>query len=84
MYNSFAIAGKMNRAKADAQQYSVQSVPMIFVDGKFVTATDKVGTHAGAAAGDQRTDRQGARRTTEVLTVPARGRCAATQRAAAA
>ena len=45
MYNSFAIAGKMNRAKADAQQYSIQSVPTIVVDGKFVTATDKVGSH---------------------------------------
>ena len=45
MYNSFAISGKMNRAKAEAQQYSVQSVPMIVVDGKFVTATDKVGSH---------------------------------------
>jgi thiol:disulfide interchange protein DsbA len=46
MYNSFAIAGKMNRAKTEAQQYNVQSVPMIVVDGKFVTATDKVGNHA--------------------------------------
>jgi thiol:disulfide interchange protein DsbA len=45
MYNSFAIAGKMNRAKADAQQYSIQSVPTIIVDGRFVTATDKVGSH---------------------------------------
>jgi thiol:disulfide interchange protein DsbA len=46
MYNSFAIAGKMNRAKAEAQQYSIQSVPTIVVDGRFVTATDKVGSHA--------------------------------------
>ncbi len=46
MYNSFAIAGKMNRAQAEAQTYNIQSVPMIVVDGKFVTATDKVGTHA--------------------------------------
>jgi thiol:disulfide interchange protein DsbA len=46
MYNSFAIAGKINKAKTEAQQYNVQSVPMIVVDGKFVTATDKVGTHA--------------------------------------
>ena len=45
MFNSFAVAGKMNRAKAEAQQFSVQSVPMIVVDGKFVTATDKVGSH---------------------------------------
>jgi thiol:disulfide interchange protein DsbA len=46
MYNSFAIAGKINKAKTEAQQYNVQSVPMIVVDGKFMTATDKVGTHA--------------------------------------
>jgi thiol:disulfide interchange protein DsbA len=46
MYNSFAISGKINKAKTEAQQYNVQSVPMIVVDGKFMTATDKVGTHA--------------------------------------
>jgi protein dithiol oxidoreductase (disulfide-forming) len=50
MYNSFAIAGKMNRAKTEAQAYNVQSVPMIVVDGKFVTATDKVGTHEALPA----------------------------------
>lgn len=46
MYNSFAIAGKLNKAKSEAQKYNVQSVPMIIVDGKFMTATDKVGSHA--------------------------------------
>jgi hypothetical protein len=46
MYNSFAIQGKLNKAKSEAQKYNVQSVPMIVVDGKFVTATDKVGSHA--------------------------------------
>jgi len=46
MYNSFAIAGKMNRAKSEAKQYSIQSVPTVIVDGRFVTATDKVGSHA--------------------------------------
>jgi thiol:disulfide interchange protein DsbA len=46
MYNSFAISSKINKAKSEAQQYNVQSVPMIVVDGKFVTATDKVGSHA--------------------------------------
>ena len=50
MFNSFAIAGKMNKAKTEAQQYNVQSVPMIVVDGKFVTATDKVGSHAALPA----------------------------------
>jgi thiol:disulfide interchange protein DsbA len=46
MYNSFAVAGKINKAKTEAQQFNVQSVPMIVVDGKFMTATDKVGSHA--------------------------------------
>jgi len=46
MYNSFAIAGKVNRARAAAQAYQIQAVPTVVVDGKFVTATDKVGTHA--------------------------------------
>jgi len=46
MYNSFAIAGRMNRAKSEAKQYSIQSVPTVIVDGRFVTATDKVGSHA--------------------------------------
>ncbi len=47
MYNSFGIAGKMNRAKQQAQAYNVQSVPLMIIDGKFVTAPDKVGTLAG-------------------------------------
>jgi len=45
MYASFAIAGKVNRAKQQAQVYNIQSVPTIIVDGKFVTASDKVGSH---------------------------------------
>jgi thiol:disulfide interchange protein DsbA len=46
MFNSFAIAGKMNRANQVAKNYQVQSVPLVIVDGKFVTASDKVGSHA--------------------------------------
>ena len=46
MYNSFAIAGKMNRARQPAELYRVQSVPLVVIDGKFITASDKVGTHA--------------------------------------
>ena len=37
MYNSFAIAGKVNRARSQAQAYNVQSVPLVIVDGKFVS-----------------------------------------------
>jgi thiol:disulfide interchange protein DsbA len=37
MYGSFAIAGKVKRAQLAAQAYGVQSVPLVIVDGKFVT-----------------------------------------------
>jgi len=37
MYNSFAIAGKVNRAKAAAQTYKINEVPKFVVDGKYVT-----------------------------------------------
>jgi thiol:disulfide interchange protein DsbA len=50
MYASFAIAGKINRAKQQAQIYNIQSVPTVIVDGKFVTASDKVGSHAAMPA----------------------------------
>ena len=50
MYTSFAIAGKVNRAKQLAQAYNVQSVPMVVVDGRFTTASDKVGSHAAMPA----------------------------------
>ena len=44
MYNSFAIGGKVNRARMTAQAYQVQSVPLIVVDGKFVS--NRVASHA--------------------------------------
>lgn len=37
MYGSFAIAGKVKRAQLAAQAYGIQSVPIVVVDGKFVT-----------------------------------------------
>ena len=46
MYNSFAVDGKMKRATQLAQHYNIQSVPTVIVDGKFVTSSDGVGTHA--------------------------------------
>jgi thiol:disulfide interchange protein DsbA len=45
-YNSFAVNSKFNRAKMLAQAYNIQSVPTMIVDGKYMTASDKVGTHA--------------------------------------
>ena len=44
MYNSFAIGGKVNRARLAAQAYQVQSVPLVIVDGKFVS--NRVASHA--------------------------------------
>jgi len=47
MYKSFAIAGKMNRAKQLAGAYGIQSVPTIIVDGKFTTGPERLqGGHA--------------------------------------
>jgi thiol:disulfide interchange protein DsbA len=47
MYNSFGIAGKLNRSKQIAKDYGVQSVPLVVVDGKFVVqANERVPTHA--------------------------------------
>ena len=36
----------MHRAKQQAQTFDIQSVPTVVVDGKFVTGSDKVGSHA--------------------------------------
>ena len=41
---SFAIGGKVNRARMSAQAYQVQSVPLIIVDGKFVS--NRIPSHA--------------------------------------
>ena len=46
VYNSFAVNSKFNRALALAQAYNIQSVPTMIVDGKYVTSSDRVGTHA--------------------------------------
>jgi len=46
VYSSFAVASKVKRAKALAQAYNIDSVPTIVVDGKYVTSSSRVGTHA--------------------------------------
>jgi thiol:disulfide interchange protein DsbA len=43
MYSSFGIGGKVNRARLAAQAYQVQSVPLVVVDGKYVS--NRVSTH---------------------------------------
>lgn len=50
MMNSFGINGKVNRAKSQAAAYNIQSVPTVVIDGKFVTASDKVGSHSNLPA----------------------------------
>jgi thiol:disulfide interchange protein DsbA len=46
VYASFGIDNKMKRAMAIGQAYDIQSVPTVVVDGKFITASDRVGSHA--------------------------------------
>ena len=46
VFTSFAIDGKVKRAMQLAQQYNIQAVPTVIIDGKFVTSSDRVGTHA--------------------------------------
>lgn len=45
VYNSFGVNSKFIRAKVLAQTFNIQSVPTVVVDGKFVTSSDRVGTH---------------------------------------
>lgn len=45
MYNSFAVNGKVARAKTLVQSYNVQSVPIFVVDGKYSTETGQAKRH---------------------------------------
>lgn len=49
-YKSFGVTSKFNRARQIAKSYNVQSVPLLVVDGKFVTAPDKIGSHQATPA----------------------------------
>jgi len=49
-YSSFGVDSKMKRATVLAQEYNVQAVPTLVVDGKFVTLSDRVGGHAAMPA----------------------------------
>jgi protein dithiol oxidoreductase (disulfide-forming) len=46
MYTSFAMSGKVNRAKQLAQVYNIQEVPTMVIDGNFVTGPARSGSHA--------------------------------------
>jgi len=51
LFKSFAVVGKVNRAKQQAQVYNIQSTPTIIVDGKFITGSDRIqGGHAAMPA----------------------------------
>jgi thiol:disulfide interchange protein DsbA len=49
-YRSFGVSSKMNRARQLAKNYNVQSVPVVFIDGKFQLSAERVGSHAGMPA----------------------------------
>jgi thiol:disulfide interchange protein DsbA len=49
-YNSFGVTSKVNRARQLAKNYNLQSIPVVFVDGKFQVSAEKVGTHANMPA----------------------------------
>jgi len=51
LWGSFAVVGKVNRAKQLAQGYGIQSVPTVIVDGKYVTGPEHLqGGHAAMPA----------------------------------
>ena len=49
-YNSFGVTSKVNRARQLAKNYNLQSIPVVFIDGKFQVSADKVGSHANMPA----------------------------------
>ncbi len=48
LFGSFAVVGKVNRAKQLAGVYNIQSVPTMIIDGKFVTGSDRIKGGHGA------------------------------------
>jgi thiol:disulfide interchange protein DsbA len=50
MYGSFAVSGKVSRAKSLVQTYGVQSVPTFVVDGKYTTETGTPKRHEDVPA----------------------------------
>ncbi|HXX86121.1 MAG TPA: thiol:disulfide interchange protein DsbA/DsbL [Casimicrobiaceae bacterium] len=47
VYNSFGVDSKMKRARAAVQEYRIDSVPTLLVDGKFMTSSSRLaGGHA--------------------------------------
>ena len=50
IYSSFGVDSKLKRALVLAQEYNIQAVPTMIVDGKFVTSSDRIGGHAAVPA----------------------------------
>jgi len=50
IYSSFGIDSKLKRALVLAQEYNIQAVPTMVVDGKFLTSSDRIGGHAAVPA----------------------------------
>lgn len=46
VYSSFAVDSKVKRAMQLGRDYGIESVPTVIVDGKFITSSDRVGSHA--------------------------------------
>ena len=46
VFNSFAVDGKVKRALQLGKDYAIDSVPTVIVDGKYMTSSAMVGTHA--------------------------------------
>ena len=44
--NSFGVTSKVNRARQLAKNYNLQSIPVVFIDGKFQVSAQEVGSHA--------------------------------------
>jgi len=51
IYSSFGVDSKLKRALVLAQEYNIQAVPTMIVDGKFVTSSSVItGGHAAVPA----------------------------------
>ena len=46
-YRSFTVNSKLARSDAQARAYAINSVPMVIVDGKYMTQSSMSGGHAG-------------------------------------
>ena len=50
IYCSFGVDSKLKRALVLAQEYNIQALPTMVVDGKFLTSSDRIGGHGAVPA----------------------------------